>query len=313
MTENTLMIPDAASVPAHIKNPELAKQANEDAAAGISTGIPARVKLSGKQFALVDGNGEETPYPPASLIPGPDGNTYMPMIVLRAKKALTKTWYAAAYNPDGDAVAPDCFSNDGEKPDASVAAPQADTCATCAYNAFGSGKDQNGNPTKGKACTDSKILAVFVPQYGIHSFKIPPASLKNFGLYVKHLSAAGIPVGAVKTLVGFDLTATFPVVVFQFGGYVDEKAMGKLAELAESSEVAEIISGITVTQAAPAPKQVEAPKKEEPVVETPPVTTDDLGLGLTPEPPAPKEPEIVDPGGSKGAPTDAELMAELGL
>lgn len=277
-----LMIPDRAEVPAYILNPELAKQANEEALAGISTGFPPRIKLAGKQFSLVDGNGNETPYPPAKLVAGPDGNLYLPVIVLRAKAAIQKTFYLGKFNPNAEGQSPDCFSNDGVRPDPSATSPQCDICANCPKNAYGSGTDQNGNATNGKACSDNKILAVFVPSAGVHGFKLPPASLKNWGLYVKQLSNAGIPLGMVKTLVGFDLTATFPVLVFQFGGYVPSDTVEKLALMAQTSEVEDIVSSqIKATaKALPAPAPVAAP------VAVAPVQVDDLGLGLTPEPPA---------------------------
>jgi len=274
MSQMDLMIPSKADVPAYILNPELARQANEEAAAGISTGYPARIKLSGTKFALVDGNGEEKPYPPSKMIIGPDENQYMPMVVLKAKKPLQKAWYLKKYDPNADlAQGPDCFSTDSERPDPSSPSKQSETCASCPHNAFGSGTDQNGNATKGKACSDSKILAVFVPNFGIHSFKIPPASLKNFGLYVKQLSTAGIPLGTVKTLVGFDPALSYPVVVFKFGGYLKQDHLPELERLALSPEVEEIIGGIVAkAQALPPP-----PKQE---TKAPVVEDDDLGLDL---------------------------------
>lgn len=271
-----LMIPEAGNVPAYIRNPDLARQANEDAAAGISTGFPPQVKLAGGKFALQDGNGDKTPYPQAKLIPGPDGNVYLPVVVLRAKKDLQKKWYASAYNPNAtEFKAPDCFSTDGVRPDASVGTPQCDVCANCPLNAFGSGKDQNGNATKGKACSDSKILAVFVPGFGIHEFDIPPGSLKNWGLYVKQLTSAGIPVGAVKTLVGFDPTVTTSILIFRFGGYIGEDALPRLAQMSVSPEVEDIIG--QRPSAAPAAAAKPAPLEK---VET---TAADLGLDNTGE------------------------------
>jgi len=272
---NELMIPSKAEIPAYILNPELARQANEDAAAGIGTGFPARIKLMGTKFALVDGNGEEKPFPPSKLFNGPDDNQYLPIIILRAKKPLQKAWYLRKYDPNADTFqAPDCFSNDGERPDLSSPSKQSETCAACPHNAFGSGTDQNGNATKGKACSDSKILAVFVPGFGIHSFKLPPASLKNFGLYVKQLSGSGIPLGTVKTLAGFDLAQTYPVLVFKFGGFLKPDHMAQLEEMAMSVEVEDIVRGITVSAAAPA---LPAPPKP---ATAPPPADDDLGLDL---------------------------------
>ena len=345
MSDTDLMNIDPAAVPAYIKDAEAAKAANEEAAAGISTGFPPRVKLSGKQFSLVDGNGDEAPFPPAKLAKGPDDNLYMPVVALTAKKALTKTWYAGAYNPDADGVGPDCFSNDSERPDPTAPAAQSETCALCPNNAWGSGTDQHGDATKGKACADTKHLAVLVPGFGIHTFKLPPASLKNFGLYLKQLTANSIPMDKVKTLVGFDLTVTHPVLVFRFGGYIDEKLIPALEKLAASPEVAEAIGGVTssgpkqvedltqhedpaiaqaaavaanvakvakVAKAAAASAKAAADKAAAAALTT---SVDDLGLGLDTPAEEIKEPAqgpaAVGPTG--GVPTDEELMAELGL
>lgn len=242
---NELTIPEMPTkgdvVPPHILNPEAAARANEEAAAGISAGFPARVKAAQRTFTMVDGNGDETPYPPANLIADEAGNVYLPVIVLRAKPELSKTWYAQAYNPNIEGVAPDCFSLDSIRPDSSIAEPQSDVCASCPQNAWGSGTDQNGVATKGKACADTKILAVFVPGFGVRSFKVTPNSLKNWRLYVSQLSAAGIPLGTVKTLVGFELTASAQEMIFRFGGYIPEESLAKLAELSTSPDAEEIV------------------------------------------------------------------------
>ena len=60
MSNLDLMIPDKSSIPSYILDPTLAKQANDEAAAGISTGMPPRLKLSGKQFTLVDSGRERS-------------------------------------------------------------------------------------------------------------------------------------------------------------------------------------------------------------------------------------------------------------
>jgi len=271
MSDLDLMIPDRTTIPSYILNPTLAKQANDEAAAGISTGMPPRLKLSGKQFTLVDSGGEETPFPAGKMVIGPDENAYLPMVVLRARKPLQKTWYATAFNPGEEGKSPDCFSVDGERPDPTSLAVQSDLCATCPHNQFGSGTDQNGNATKGKACADSKLLAIFIPgsrktetDPKVYQFKIPPASLKNFGLYVKQLSAAGIPLGTAQTLVGFDPAQTFPVVIFKFGGFLPEASLPKLAEMAALPETEDIIGGFNAP-ALPAPpvaQQLSAPSQD---------------------------------------------------
>lgn len=331
-----IMIPDAADLPAHIINTELAKQANEDAVSGVSTGFPPRIKMGGKQFILVDGNGAENPIPMGKLFKGPDDNLYLKTVVLRAKKDLQKRWYATKFDPSKDGVAPDCFSNDGQRPDASIPEPQCDTCAACPMNAFGSGKNENGAATAGKSCTDNKMLAVFLPNQGTHELKITPASLKNWGMYVKALTSRGIPVGNVFTLVGFVSEASFPVLTFQYGGAIPESGVEKLAALATSPEAEEIINQrITFsartesaagadTSAADAEKKAKADKaakakaakdkkaKEEAAKKAAEAAADDdLGLGLD-DAPASTQATPSEAAGD-GELSDADIAAELGL
>ena len=286
-----IMIPESSSIPAYIlaMSKGGAAAENEAAMQGLSAGMPARIKMNGKDFALVDAGGEEKPYPKASLQAMNDGNLYLPMVILKAKPTISKQWYLEAYNPNAtEFKMPDCMSSDGVRPDAGVLDPQSESCATCPQNAFGSGRDQQGNPTKGKACTDNKIMAVLIPKHGIFQLAIKPASLKNFAAYVKKLSASGIPITAVFTYVSFDPAESYPVLIFQFGGFLPESHLPALAEKAESAEVKEIIGVPSVAKAAlPAPAPAPAPTAPAP----------DLGadLGST-QPPAEK------PKGTRGRP-----------
>jgi hypothetical protein len=243
-----------------------------------------------------------------------DGNAYLPSVVLRAKKEIQKAWYAAKYNPNDEGSAPDCFSNDGVSPAGDITAPQCETCAACPQNAWGSGSDQNGNATKGKACSDSKILAVF-SKGSVYKLKMPPASLKNWGLYVKELTNRGIPVGNVKTLLGFDEAQTFPVLTFSFGGFIAEATLPQLAALSQTEEAEEIVNErmTASTKALPEPEKKKPAAKKKPVVKATIAPADD-GLGLespvTQEPP-PEEPVVVEEAVS--TPAEQTLADELGL
>jgi hypothetical protein len=319
---NDLMIPEKGSIPAYLLNPEHAREANAEAMAGITSGAPPRVKLAGKQFTLVDGGGVETPYPPAKLVAGADGNLYLPIIVLRAILPLQRAWYKDPYNPHGDAKAPDCFSQDSVRPDSGATSPQNDLCAGCKQDAWGSGHNQDGSASDGKDCSESKVIAAVVKGHGVHQFKIPPKSLKPFKTYVKQLSVAGMPLGSVWTYVGFDLAATYPILTFKFGDFVAEKTIETLAALSNSFEVLEIVELKTYTskaqKALPAPAPVSAPAPAPA-----PVSADDLGLD-TPAPPkatrgrpakvAPAEAAApVEQAVPASSATDEEIRAELGL
>jgi hypothetical protein len=314
---NDLMIPEAAEVPAYLINKEQAQAAYDELTHGISSGYPPQLKLSGKSFKLVDSSGNETPVKAKQMVEGPDENMYLPVIILRARRDMQKAWYAKAYNPNDEVhSAPDCFSNDGVTPDPTSPAKQCGTCAACPHNQYGSGKDAAGNATKGKACRDTRINAVYVPKFGIYKLSIPPASFKNLERYAKELKVRGISPGNVKTLIGFDQQSDYAILTFAFGGWVKEGHLSMLAEMASSPEAEEIANDKIVASAqlpAPEPKK-EAKAKPQPMVEEP---ADDLGLddlGPAPAPvkqeakakpePAP-EPEVET--------SDDDLASELGL
>lgn len=324
---NELMIPETADVPSYALNPDLAKQANMDAAAGISTGALPRIKMSGKTFALVDGNGDEVPVLANAMHIAEDGNAYLRCIVLAAKAPLVKSFYLKKFDPNAtEYEAPDCFSNDGVNPDPSIAAPQSSSCAACPRNAFGSGTDQNGIATAGKACSDNKILAVYLPHVkAVYKLKVAPASLKNFGLFVKNLSNRGIPLGNVITLLGFDQTLTYPSMTFHFGGWVPEQSLQALMTLAEAEETLDIVNE-TITVAAPSVSPVAEPAAQtQGTQQVTPPPADDLGLGV--EPPAQTQQTTQQPADDLGLgveppaqtqqatppPADDDLAKSLGL
>jgi hypothetical protein len=325
MSNTDLMIPEAANLPAYALDQAAARAEWGDLLSGMPSGAPPRIKLGGKQFLLVDASGEEIAYPMGDLVKGPDNNLYLPMFVLAARPTLQKAWYLKKYNPNAaEHDAPDCFSNDGERPDSGSPSPQCDTCAACPKNAFGSGSDNEGNASGGKACTDIKILAVIIPNYGIYSFKIPPGSFKNWAALGKKLVTAGIRPSTVKFLVGFEPLETYPVLVFQYGGIAPQQALAKLAERAASPEVADILNNrIAASTKAPKAGETKPATKTEaaldPNLEAGDLGLgDDLGLGETKaaaskggKKPAAKKPAAQPT--TAAAPSDDELAAQLGL
>ena len=220
-------IPEYAMVSA-----DVAKEMYADAINGISAGAPPAIRVKGGKFRIVEG-GEETTI--KALVEG----QYLPVVVLAAKRALNKTYYAAAYDPANEPEAPDCWSLDSEKPDASIKNPVCATCAACPMNAFGSGRNAAGQPTKGKACTDTKIVAVAY-NGAPYALRIPPASLKGFGSYVRGLQARNVLLGAVVTFLSLDDDADFPKLEFKVGAFVPRDKFETLADMAKSPEVHDI-------------------------------------------------------------------------
>ena len=85
-------------------------------------------------------------------------STSLDVVVVGANPRLSKTYYEKPWDPNDEPTGPDCFSLDGIGPDASIADPQNDLCASCPMNAWGSKISATGQQIK--ACSDQKRLAI---------------------------------------------------------------------------------------------------------------------------------------------------------
>jgi hypothetical protein len=272
---------DQIQLPAHLKNRSTAVDAF---LAGLPQGISfPMIGLKGTRF-VVKSDGSET------VLPSNEIN----VVLLAAKPHMDKAYYAAKYDPSNtEAKSPDCYSKDGIKPDPASTPKQCESCAGCPMNQFGSGTDNQGNPSKGKACADSKILALFANN-GVYGFKIPPASLKGFAHYIKEISRRGVDPSTAITVMGFDANFSFPVLTWQFAGFLAPEQIDKIDQMKGSPEVADIIGGVATTGSAPA-VQIEDPK----------AAAADPFTAVTA---APEKPKAVR--ATKAKPVEAELVAD---
>jgi len=131
------------------------------------------------------------------------------IIVVNALPAVSRTYYEAAYDPNGAATLPDCWSNLGDVPDAGATDPQSKKCATCPQNVKGSGSSGK------RACRYNRRLAVMLmgdPEGELYQMNIPAASLFGkgdgnthpFESYTKFLVAHNESPDTVVTRVSFD-------------------------------------------------------------------------------------------------------------
>ena len=103
------------NLPDYLKEVEL-----DDVTKALAGGSSSkRISLRGGVFRMVVG-GEEV---------AKNENRSMNVVIVNAAKEVSRTFYAKAYNPSQDATAPDCWSADGNKPDASLESPQHHNCA----------------------------------------------------------------------------------------------------------------------------------------------------------------------------------------
>ena len=190
-----------------------------NAAAAIGTGGSSFNKISLKQsrFRLVVG-GQET-----AVLPVNDLN----LVIVRVNEAVTKTWFEKEWNPNDEPTSPECSSDDGIRPRADSPKPQCGPdglCANCPQNQWGS-KINRVTGAKIKACTDTKRMAVMAPDNNglfaydgdLYQLQFPPASLKDFGGFVRGLSAGSVPAGynMVVANIAFDTNVSYPKLVFK--------------------------------------------------------------------------------------------------
>lgn len=244
------IVPSNIQIPAH-----LAKVVGQPSAlsAALAGGLAGgadypRISIKGSRFRIVEG-GAETVLEDIKLS----------VVIVGANPRLSKTYYAKQWTPDSEPSSPDCYSLDGIRPAGDSTEPQNDTCAGCPMNAWGSKVTPMGQQIK--ACADQKRLAVVAsndPTGPVYLLQVTPAALKGLGSYQKELSMRGIPVEAVKTVVTFDTDASFPKLLFKFGGFLDAEEYEAVEGLFGSDKVLEI-TGEKET-AAPEPKAEAKPK-----------------------------------------------------
>lgn len=262
---STLIPFEADNLPAYLKNVDLS-QFNGDLTSHASSGFPS-LSIKGKTFAIVR-EGERSilrnPLDPDSAA------TNIDVVLVKANKGTSKVFYANGYDESGENKKPDCFSNDGTRPDASADKPQAKSCALCPNNEWGSKVGDKGN-SKGKACQDSVRMAIAAADM-INDpmlLRVPPASIRALGEYGKMLDKRGVSYNMVVTKIGFDMESPTPKLTFKPVGLLSEDAYNEVQEVIASDVVQNILGfGFASTPAAKGesvpPKAVPAPAAEAP-------------------------------------------------
>jgi len=204
----------------------------------------------------------------------------MNVIIINARKNVSRVFYAGKYNPD-EIVPPSCFSNEGDVPDPSAEDKQSTSCATCPQNISGSGEGTS------RACRYQQRLAVVldgeVDKEEVYQLVLPPTSVFGDGekgklplqAYARHLKNHGTPITGVVTEMRFDTASPTPKLVFKPVRPVSEEEFEIIQTLKDSSEATAAIT-LTVAQtdgvkdkpklgfAKPAQKAEEAEVVEEP-------------------------------------------------
>ena len=258
-----------SNVPAFAKKGELSDLA-KSLAGGAGGGGGKRISIKGGVFRLLVG-GKEV----AAI-----DERYLDVVIVNAAPKIGRTFYMKAY--DGEAPSgPDCWSADGEKPDASAEKPQSDRCATCPQNVKGSGMGES------RACRFSQRLAVVLADNvdgDVMQLQLPATSIfgqeegdkRPLQAYARYLAAQNVSPEMLVTRMQFDTKATAPKLFFKPARWVTEEEYEVVVRQGQTEDAKRAVT-MTVAKtdkvAEPAPLAIEGskpkakPKAEEPVVE----------------------------------------------
>jgi hypothetical protein len=228
-----------------------------------------RISIRGGVFRMMV-NGEEL---------AKNTNRTMNIVIVNGAPNISRSLYLTQYDPKKQA-APDCWSNDGVKPDASIEAPQNSTCEGCPQNIQGSGKGVS------RACKFQQRLAVVLAddiKGDVYQLTIPSKSLFGrgesldkmpFQQYAKYVGSQGKNINTLVTEMRMDDDSDTPKLVFKAVRFLnrDEWEIAKEKGNTPAAKAAVVqtpaqLDGIKTKRALP-PK-VEATEETEEVVPEP--------------------------------------------
>jgi hypothetical protein len=233
---------NSSNVPAFARNNELSDTAK--ALTGGTGASTKRISIKGGVFRLVAGGKEITSIE----------DRHLDVVIVRAAPKVSRIFYTGAYDAAA-VVRPDCWSNDGERPDASIESPQNSTCMGCPQNEAGSG---NGNS---RACRFQQRLAVVLADNldgDVLQLTLPATSIfgkedgdkRPLQAFARYLAAQTPPVNPeqIVTRMKFDTKAESPKLFFQPVRWLTDDEYPAVIAQSESDDAKKAVT-LTVAQA----------------------------------------------------------------
>jgi len=216
---NDITIPFAGQKPAQAFQTALPPAQDESLSEGIGSSYGV-IGYKGKNWSLRY-RGERHMFTRSD-----DGSplSYIDVIILRAAKHKSKSYYPEGYSPEAsEGKPPTCSSMDGVVPDQGVVAQQSNACAICPRNVW---KPNTTTGRNERECTDYKRLAVLLvpglskqvlgqPLIEPVFLRIPPASLGDLALFGDTMAGQGWHFSSFVTRISFDPELAHPKMVFR--------------------------------------------------------------------------------------------------
>lgn len=205
---NELAILDA-ELPSYLRNTEL-DEATKSLMGNGGGSLMKRISIKGGVWRMMVGGKE--------IIKNEDRT--LNVVIAAAAPKVSRQFYLKQYVEGSTPTPPDCWSNDGEVPDAKAALPQAKRCMDCPQNIEGSGQG------KSRACKSQQRIAVLLAndlKGDVFALTCPSTSVFGEGangkwplrMYSRLLGGKGIPITAVVTEMRFDTEAATPKITFR--------------------------------------------------------------------------------------------------
>ena len=244
---------NASNVPAFARTAELS-----DIAKALAGNAPAgkRISIKGGVFRLLSAGKEVAAIE----------ERYLDVVIVKAAPKVARTFYMNKYDPDAAAAPPDCFSNDGDKPDAASKKPQSKTCASCPQNVAGSGQGQS------RACRYQQRLAVVLESDiggDVMQLALPATSIfgkeegdnRPLQAYASWLLAQGVDPAMVVTRMKFDTKAESPKLFFKAMRWLAQAEFEEATEKGKTPEAARaVVMTVTAQDSTPINLQGDKPK-----------------------------------------------------
>ena len=146
-------------------------------------------------------------------------NRAMNVVIVNGGREIARQFYAGKYTP-GESAPPDCWSNDGKTPDASIESPQSSSCESCPQNIKGSGQGDS------RACRYQQRLAVVLAddiKGDVYQLTLPSQSIFGrgdldkmpFQQYAKYVGSQGKNINTLVTEMRLDSDSDTPKLTFK--------------------------------------------------------------------------------------------------
>ena len=195
----------------------------------------------------------------------------MNIVIVNGAAKVSRSFYAGKYVP-GETTSPDCWSNDGDKPDASIEYPQNKSCEGCPQNIKGSGQGDS------RACRYQQRLAVLLADDvdgEIFQLVLPAKSIFGrgdldkmpFQQYAKYVGAQGKSINTLVTEMRMDSDSDTPKLTFKPVRYLSEQEWLTAKEKGDSPAARSAVTQTPAATDGAKPKAQSAPVAKVEVVE----------------------------------------------